>query len=271
MLKVRGGVWPGGGALGLSPADDILIRIERVLDIDPMGLMIASVLSKKVAVGATHVLIDLPIGPTAKVRSDLEFSHYENCFSLVGKAFGIHVKTLKTSGIQPLGKGIGPALEARDILAVLENKEEAPQDLKQKALDLAGILLEFGGKAPLGQGVDLAKQTLVSGKAFNKFLAICKAQGGFKEPPMALLTQEVLAPCNGIITEIDNRNLAKVAKLAGAPHDPAAGIAFFAKLGTVVVKGQPLYQIHAQSKGALHYSYTFALSMPNMINIKPES
>lgn len=270
VVECEGGCMAWGGSLGLSPADDILIRVERVLDLDPMGQMIASVLSKKIAVGATHVLIDLPVGPTAKIRSDAEFCQYQKYFFLVGKALGIHVETLKTIGTQPLGKGIGPALEAKDILAVLLNKQKAPIDLKSKALDLAGILLEFGGKAPIGQGVHLARQILESGLALNKFLAICKAQGGFKEPRTASLTHEIVAASNGIVTEIDNRNLAKVAKLAGAPHDPTAGIEFFAKLGTRVVKGETLYKIHAESKGALHYSYNYALSMANIVKIEPE-
>lgn len=269
VVEHEGGCMAWGGSLGLSPADDILIRVERVLDLDPMGQMIASVLSKKVAVGATHVLIDLPVGPTAKIRSDAEFSKYQTYFGIVGKALGIHVETLKTNGIQPLGKGIGPALEAKDILAVLCNEQNAPVDLKNKALVLAGILLEFGKKTQQGQGEQLARQLLENGSALKKFMAICDAQGGFKEPTSASLSQDIVATCDGIVTEIDNRNLAKVAKLAGAPHDPAAGIEFFATLGTSILKGQTLYKIHAESKGALNYSYTYALSMPTIIKIKP--
>jgi thymidine phosphorylase len=270
VIASEGGCMAWGGSLGLSPSDDILIRVERALDLDPMGQMIASVLSKKIAVGATHVLIDLPVGPTAKIRSDVEFFQYQKYFSLVGKALGIHVETLKTIGTQPLGKGIGPALEAKDILAILRNDPEPPIDLKNKALYLAGILLEFGGKAEPGQGRDVARQILESGVALNKFMAICEVQGGFKEPKTASLTYDILALSDGFIAEIDNRNLAKIAKLAGAPHDPTAGIEFFAKLGTQVFKGQPLYRIHAESKGALNYSCNYALSIPNIIKIKPE-
>lgn len=270
VVAREGGCMVWGGALGLSPADDILIRVERILDLDPMGQMIASVLSKKVAVGATHVLIDIPVGPTAKIRSDLEFSKYQNYFSLVGKALGLHISTLKTNGSQPLGKGIGPALEAKDILAVLHNDKDAPIDLKNKAITLSAVLLESGKKIPLKQAMDLATQLLESGAALKKFLAICEAQGGFKEPLTASLTYNVIATHSGIITEIDNRNLAKIAKLAGAPHDPAAGIEFFAKLDSEVKKGQLLYRIHAESKGALDYACTYALSIPNVIKIIPE-
>lgn len=269
VVEQEGGCMAWGGNLGLSPADDIIIRVERVLDIDPMGQMIASVLSKKIAVGATHVLIDIPVGPTAKIRSELEFSRYQNYFSLVAKALDIHIIALKTNGSQPLGRGIGPALEAKDILAVLHNHQDAPVDLKNKSITLAAILLQLGKKIPLQQATDLATQIVESGLALKKFLNICEAQGGFKEPPSASFTRDVIALEPGLVTEIDNRNLSKIAKLAGAPYESAAGMEFFAKLNTHVEKGQLLYRIHAESKGALDYAHTYALSIPNIIKIIP--
>lgn len=270
IVAREGGCMAWGGALGLSPADDILIRVERVLELDPEGQMIASVLSKKAAIGATHVLIDIPVGPTAKIRSDFEFLKLQDYFTVVGRELGLHVYTLKTDGSQPLGRGIGPSLEAKDILAVLRCENDAAVDLKNKALSLAAIMLEFGEKAPFGQGLSLAMQLLNDGTALKKFMSICEAQGGFKEPSSAALTCDILAMHDGIVAEIDNRNLAKIAKLAGAPHDAAAGIEFFAKLGTVVKKNQVLYRIHSESKGALNYSRTYALSMPNIIKIRRE-
>lgn len=267
VVAREGGCMVWGGALGLSPADDIIIRVERVLDIDPMGQMIASVLSKKIAVGATHVLIDIPVGPTAKIRSDLEFSKYQHYFSLVGKAFNMHVTTLKTNGNQPLGKGIGPALEAKDILTVLRNDKNAPIDLKNKAITLAAILIGLGKQIPSEEATTLAITLLESGLALKKFLRICTAQGGFKEPPSAPYSRDINALKEGYVTEIDNRNLSKIAKLAGAPYEPAAGIEFFAKLNTFVEKGQLLYRIHAESKGTLDYACTYALSIPNIIKI----
>jgi thymidine phosphorylase len=185
----------------------------------------------------------------------------------VAKAFDLKVITLKTNGSQPLGKGIGPALEAKDILAVLHNHQDAPVDLKNKAITLAAILLELGKKIPLQQATELAINILESGAALKKFLAICDAQGGFKEPPTASFTQNIIALENGLVTAIDNRNLSKIAKLAGAPYESAAGIEFFAKLNTQVEKGQLLYRIHADSKGALDYAHTYAQSIPHIIKI----
>ncbi len=270
VVDQEGGCMVWGGGLGLSPADDIIIRVERSLDIDPEGQMIASVLSKKGAVGATHVVIDIPVGPTAKIRSDEEFIKLKNYFTFIGQAIGLNVYALKTDGIQPLGTGIGPALEAKDILAILKNEKEYSLDLKNKSLQLAAILLEAGKKAAVGQGFNLAKEILEKGIAFKKFLAICEAQGGFREPPTAVYTQDIVASYAGKVTEIDNRNLSLVAKLAGAPHDPAAGIEFFAKQNMKVEKGQTLYRIHAVSKGELEYALKFAKSMPDIIQINRE-
>ena len=265
VVAKEGGCMAWGGALGLSPADDIIIKVERLLDLDPEGQMIASVLSKKGAIGATHVVIDIPVGPTAKIRTEKAFIELKNYFTVIGKAIGIKVYIIKTDGNQPVGIGIGPALEAKDILAVLRNDKSAPSDLKDRALSIAALILEFGKKIPHDQALAIATSILTNGLALKKFLNICEAQGGFKEPNTASLTRDVIATKSGIVTEIDNRNLAKIAKLAGAPHDATAGMEFFAPIGMHVEPGQTLYRIHAESKGALEYSLAYALSMPNII------
>lgn len=267
VVEEEGGCMAWGGALRLSPADDIIIRVERSLDLDPEGQMIASVLSKKAAVGATHVLIEVPVGPFAKIRSDQTFLRLKEFFVLVGKDLGLEVHVLKTLGDQPIGVGIGPALEARDILQVLNNEKTAPQDLKEKSITVAGAILEMGKKAAYGKGEVLAREILEKGKALKKFLAICKLQGGLRTPPTATFQQDVVAEESGKILWIDNRNLALVAKLAGAPQDPAAGLEFFAKLDTRVEKGQALYRIHAQTRGLLEYSLAYARSMPEIVKI----
>lgn len=270
VVNKEGGCFAWGGAIRLSPADDIIISVERPLNLDPEGQMIASVLSKKAAAGATHVVIDMPVGPTAKIRSEQTFLKLQEYFIIVGKAVGLNIKVLKMEGIQPLGVGIGPALEAKDILSILRNEKNAPLDLKNKAIDIAACLLEFGEKVPPGQGQELAKKILNDGTAYKKFIAICEAQGGFREPKTAAYTYDIVAAHDGIVTKIDNRNLALVAKLAGAPHYPAAGIEFFAKQGMRIEIGQPLYRIHAEAKGEMAYSLSFAQSMPNIINISRE-
>ena len=267
VVEREGGCIVWGGAVALSPADDVLIRVERPLDLDGEGQLVASVLSKKVAAGATHVLIDMPVGPTVKVRSAAAAQRLRAEMRAVGRALGLAVDVAITDGRQPVGRGIGPALEARDVLAVLQQAPDAPADLRERALQLAGAVLEMGGKAPPGGGRDVAASLLRGGRALAKFEAICAAQGGMRIPPTAAFSRPYLAARAGRVTAIDNRRLARIAKLAGAPQAPAAGVQFLAPLDTVVMAGQPLFVVHAEGPGELAYAFDYLMAQPDVVAI----
>ncbi|GIK53942.1 MAG: thymidine phosphorylase family protein [Planctomycetaceae bacterium] len=249
-------VW--GGSADLSPADDVLIRVERALDLDSEGQLVASVLSKKLAAGASHVVLDMPVGPTAKVRSPDAAAKLSRIFEGVAQGVGLTVRTVLSDGTQPVGRGIGPALEAQDVLAVLRCDPGAPQDLRERAAVLAGHLLEIGGKSALGQGKTLALSTLDDGRAWQKFCAICEAQGGMRKPGVAPHTYTIVSGKRRMIAGADNRKLARIAKLAGAPKSPEAGVLMQVRVGQTVEKGQPLYTIHAQTPGELSYALEYA-------------
>jgi thymidine phosphorylase len=258
-------VW--GGAVQLSPADDILIQVERPLDFDSDGQLVASVLSKKVAAGSTHLLVDMPVGPTAKVRSSAAANRLANRLMRVGETLGLKVRIARTDGTQPVGRGIGPALEARDVLSVLQNNINAPPDLRDRALRLAGELIELTGRTKQGNGLHLATEAIASGAAWRKFQAICEAQGGMREPPVGSHLHPVLATASGVVTAMDNRRLAKAAKLAGAPKSPAAGIDLDVRVGDRVQKGQLLFAVHAQARGELEYALHYIAEQPGIISI----
>lgn len=268
VVEREGGCIAWGGAVALSPADDLLIRVERPLGLDSDGLLVASILSKKIAAGSTHVLIDIPVGRTAKVRSAAAAAELQARLMAVGQALGLSVRVLVTDGAQPVGCGIGPALEARDVLAVLQGLPGAPDDLRQRAVMLAGAVLEMGGKAASGEGGGLARSVLDSGAAWAKFQAICQAQGGMREPPVAAFTHVIRALHSGEIIAVDNRGVALLAKLAGAPLAAAAGVSFHARLGTEVSAGQPLFTLHAESPGALAYAMAYAQSQEHLVTIR---
>lgn len=268
IVAKEGGFIAWGGSVSLSPADDILIRVEKSLELDGEGQLIASVISKKKAAGSTHVVFDLPIGPTAKIRSQKMADLLKYYFELVAQHFGLTISTIFTDGIQPVGFGIGPALEARDILAVLQNNPLAPQDLRTRALTLAGLIIEFSPNVPKGHGLAIAQEILNSGKAWKKFQAICEAQGGMREIPIAPFTHPFLASNSGKIIGINNRQIALAAKLAGAPNNKAAGIDFHAPIGSIICKGDPLFTVHAESKGKLYYALSFLKNHKDIIQIQ---
>ncbi|WP_337786117.1 thymidine phosphorylase family protein [Ramlibacter lithotrophicus] len=271
VVERTGGCIVWGGAVRLSPADDVLIRVERPLDLDSQGQLVASVLSKKAAAGATHVVIDMPVGPTAKVRSAQAAHELGRQLEQVGAALGLQVRVVTTDGLAPVGRGIGPALEARDVLAVLQRHPGAPADLALRSAYLAGPLLELGGAAPAGGGERLAMEVLGDGRAWAKFQEICEAQGGMRQPPVAPHRRAMPAPRSGCVVAIDNRRLARIAKLAGAPQSPSAGVDLHVQTGEFVERGQPLFTLHADSPGELAYAVEYAISQADTVHVTEDA
>lgn len=242
-------VW--GGGLDMAPADDNIIEIEYPLGLDPTSILLASVLAKKYAIGASHVLIDIPYGPGTKcdkTRADL----LENRFVSIGKKLGMQIKTIKTYGGEPIGNGIGPALEARDVLYVLKNDRKAPEDLRKKSIQISGLILEMCGKVSASNGTKLAKKILESGKAWQKMREIIKAQGGNpnvrpEDIPVGTDTETITADKDGVVKAIDNNKIKKIARLLGAPHNKGSGIYLYKHVGDKIKFKDKLFTLHAES------------------------
>lgn len=267
VVEQEGGCVVWGGKVRLSPADDVLIRVERPLDFDMDGQLVASVLSKKAAAGSSHVLIDMPVGVTAKVRSIAAAESLEARLMITARALGLTLSVLRTDGRQPVGHGIGPVLEARDVMSVLRRDAGAPLDLRERSLVLAAELLDIAPGGVAGSGRSIAEGLLDSGAALAKFMAICEAQGGFSEPRPNGQVRPVLAVRAGRVLDVDNRRLARVAKLAGAPASAGAGIDCRLRIGDRVEVGQVLFDIHAQSRGQLDYALEYAAGHADIFTI----
>jgi thymidine phosphorylase len=247
MVRLERGCLAWGGTTRLAPVDDMLISVERPLGIDSQGQMVASILSKKLAAGATHLLLDIPVGPTAKVRHMRDAMQLRKLFEYVGDHTSLHLEVVITDGRQPVGRGIGPMLEVRDVLRVLRNDPAAPIDLREKSLRLAGRIIEFDPDVRGGYGYAIAREILESGRAMDKMLRIIEAQG--RQPftyELGKLCLDVCADRSGAVIAIDNFFLAQAARLAGAPMSKGAGVDLFKKLGDPVAQGEPLYRIHAE-------------------------
>lgn len=256
IVKKTGACLVWGGALGLAPADDKLIQIEKMLNLDPEPQLLASILSKKLAVGSTHVLIDIPYGPGAKVSRERAIA-LKKKFVLLGRRIGLKLRVALTDGSQPIGNGIGPALEMRDVLNVLQ-RTNAPRDLERKAVQLAGILLEMMGKARKGKGRQKAQAALNNGSALAKFKEIIEAQkGSLRNIPEARYKRVLLAPRRATINAINNKSINMLARIAGCPQDKAAGVYLHAHVGEIVAKGEPLLTLYAESRFRLRDALNF--------------
>jgi AMP phosphorylase len=254
IVERVGGVIVWGGSVSLAPADDLLIRTERVLRIDPPCQMLASVMAKKLAEGVEHLLIDLPTGPGAKVREAEEARSLAQDFMELGRRLRVRVEVALTYGGQPLGRAVGPALEAREALEALAGG--GPNSLREKALSLAGVMLEMGGRAPLGRGREAAWELLRSGKAEEKMREMIEAQGGDpkvkpEDLPVGDKRATVEAPSDGYVTHIYNERITAIACAAGAPRSRGAGLRLFVKRGHKVNRGEKLFEIYAEHESKL--------------------
>jgi len=247
--KVNGFIiW--GGTLNLAPADDILIRVEHILRVDPLAQMIASILSKKLSMGVNYLLIDIPVGLGAKVESLEKGRELVSLFTQVGQGLGLSIRCALTYGGQPIGYAIGPALEAKEAIETLLGK--GPMSVTEKAVSIAGLVLEMAGTAPRGAGRNVAKEILSSGKAYQMFRRIIEAQEGNpdvkpEDIPIGKHKVEVRAPMDGYVTGVYNQSITAIARAAGAPHDKGAGVKLHVKKGHKVKKGDVLMEIYSNS------------------------
>lgn len=257
IVSSVGGCIAWGGSLDLSPADDAIINVEHPLEIDAEGQMIASILSKKKSAGSTHVLLDIPMGETAKVKTKNEAIRLKKRFIKVGRAIGLDMKVLITDGSQPIGKGIGPYLEAMGVLKVLHNEEDQPYRLRNKSVMMAGHLLEMGGVAKKGDGLAYANDILESGLAAKKFDEIIEAQGKNKKMLPAKYSCSIKAESKGQIKAIHNKLISGITFILGCPNDKTAGLYLNKKVGDTVAKGETIVELYSNSEQKLNYAKSY--------------
>lgn len=261
MVHKIGGCIVWGGHLGLAPADDIIIQVEQPLSFESFDKIIVSIMAKKVASGSNHLILDIPVGPTLKIRHLSDAEIVSKKFEFLARKFKINLTIDITHALEPAGHGVGPSLEARDVLKVLMQTSDRPLMLEAKALRLAGKLLDLclkstKVKSKPGDGEELARSILVSGKALAKMREIIKIQGGNDQVEMADIkvgkfTHEIVAKKSGTITALDNFNLTSMAKILGCPTDQRAGIYITRRIDEKVDKNDILCILYSENKWRL--------------------
>ena len=265
ISETVGGVLAWGGSMNIAPVDDMVIDIEYPLGINPRAQMLASILSKKLAIGATHLLVDIPMGSGTKVKTLEEAREYARDLMELGTILGMRTECAITYGDQPVGNAIGPALEARECIRILEGNAH-PASVVEKACDLAGMILEMGG---IPDGPSKAREILSSGRALAKFREIVEAQDGKKgitseDIPMGKFVHDVKAVRSGYVHAINNKDLVTIARAAGAPSDKGAGILLFRKKGQRAEKGETLFQIFADNQAKADRARDMAIRLEPM-------
>jgi len=243
IVEKVGGCIVWGGKLGIAPADDTIIRVEEPLLFESFDKVIVSIMAKKIAVGATNLILDLPYGKTMKIRHKKDAELIAKKFIRIGRHFGVDIVPFMNHSIEPAGNGVGPYLEALDVLKVLEMRKNRPLGLEKKSLQIAGILLDscFRSAKINKNGHQVAEDLLYSGRAHKKFLEIIKAQEGDDTVSSVSLRSpaykiEIPHSHFGTISEINNLNLNAIAKTLGAPLDKYAGIDLHQKVKDKVSK-----------------------------------
>jgi len=255
-----GGVFAWGGSMNLAPVDDIVIKIEHPLGINPRAQMLASIMSKKVAIGATNLVVDIPTGEGTKVPTIEVARAYARDFMDLGEKLNMRIECAITYADQPVGNAVGPILEARECIRILEG-EEHPSSVIEKACDCAGIILEMAGNQ---NGADMARELLRSGKAHAKFLEIVAAQGGNPNLKSTDLipgkyTADIVSAKAGYVHAISNKDVVAIAKACGAPSDKGAGMLIMKKKGQRVERGDVLIQLYADNEAKLNRAKDLAL------------
>ncbi|MBA2682850.1 MAG: thymidine phosphorylase [Ktedonobacteraceae bacterium] len=268
-----------GQSNDLAPADGKLYALRDVTGtIESIPLIASSIMSKKIAIGASHLLLDVKFGNGAFMKTTEQAHELAQAMVEIGRASGLHTVAAITSMEQPLGRAIGNALEMAEAIAILRG--EGPEDVSELCYHEAAELLLITGKVPDEDAAnELIQRTIQSGAAVQKLAEVIAAQGGDRRQienpqlmPQAPVRRMLASPSTGYIASISAEQIGLASMSLGAgrfkkgdPIDHRTGLILQAKVGTHLTMGDPLIEIYARDKheaetirGALLACYTWS-------------
>jgi thymidine phosphorylase len=219
---------------------------------------IALMMAMKHSSGISHLVVDIPVGPQAFIKSIKDSVTIRKTIEFVAKELDMTVDVAVTDGREPIGCGIGALLEAKDVIRVLKRKDNACDVLTEKALFIASKVIEFDPKLKGGEGYIVAKEMLDSLRALNTFDNIVNIQGKLQSADLGELTRDIIASKSGEVKALSNRILTHIAVTAGAASYAGSGIQLFKKATDRVSKGDVLYRIYANNSADFTIAVTIA-------------
>jgi pyrimidine-nucleoside phosphorylase len=251
-----------GQTAQLAPADRRLYALRDVTaTVECIPLIVASILSKKLAEGIDGLVLDVKCGGGAFMKDLKSARALAKALVSVGKGAGKRVSALITDMSAPIGRTIGNALETREAIEILRNA--GPNDTRALTLELGAEMLVLGKRCKSRKEArPLLERALADGSAFDVFRRLVKAQGGdvrvVDDPsrlPQSKAKLVVTATKAGYVTAVDALALGKLAIELGAGRtradqkiDPAAGFELHANVGDRVSRGAPLVTVHAKTR-----------------------
>jgi thymidine phosphorylase len=236
----------------LAPADKAIYALRDTTGtVDSLPLIGSSIVSKKVATGAGHLLYDVKRGSGAFMKTTEDARSLAELLVRLSNDLGIRSSALITDMDNPLGSAIGNALEVRESVGLLKG-EEVPEDLSNEARHIAVRLLELKGiEAP----EEAVKNALSSGEAYEKFREFVRAQGGdagaLEDLPVSGEVREVAAPEGGYVARFVASGVGRAALALGAGReekgdevDPGAGVEVLVKVGDLIEEGEPVARLY---------------------------
>jgi thymidine phosphorylase len=238
----------------LAPADkEIYALRDTTGTVDSLPLIGSSIVSKKVATGAGHLLYDVKQGSGAFMKTTEEARELAKLLVRLSEDLGIDASALITDMHDPLGSAVGNALEVRESVLLLKN-EPVPYDLAGEVDHVATRLLELKGIPEAAAAVENA---LSSGSAYEKFREFVGAQGGdadsLEDLPVSAEVSEVRSPRSGYVARFGASAIGNAALVLGAGRtrkgdriDPGSGVEVLVKPGDLLQQGQPVARLYGE-------------------------
>ncbi len=239
----------------LVPMDKKVYALRDVTNtVASIPLIAVSIMSKKIASGADKILIDIKLGKGAFLKTKEEAEKLSNLMIAIGKDFNREVRTIITDMDNPLGKAIGNSLEVMEAIQVLKN--ETTDYLRDLCIELSTNLVSMGKNIDYSSAKEEVIQSLLTGKAYNKFLEFINAQGGnINSLEISPNYVEIIAEKEGIVKSIDALKLGLLAVELGAgrkeknqPINHQVGIVLEKQVDDIVTIGDSLLKIYYDKK-----------------------
>jgi len=244
--------------LDLAPADDKLIKVQYPLSIQSRAKVVSSIMAKKYAMGITHSLIDIPVGPTAKVTTMSEAKDWKKRFEYVGEKLGMKMSVQITKANEVIGNWVWACLQVREVLRILQQHPDRAKDLEDKIIFLWGKLIENVGLSKWKYAQALAKHQLESGAAWKKMQEIIEAQGwnpniDSESIELGKYTYDVIANKAWKLKSMDLHDINAICRKLWCPVINQAWMYLYKKLWDNIKKWDVICRLYAQDETKLKF------------------